>query len=90
MTLEQKINKILGIDEYIGNVPVELWLWTSPSPSNYVPKPHSTNPYGSTIHKEIDGLIRKASPVECATSPSQYIRECRKWYDKHDKIDWNY
>ena len=35
---------------------------------------------------ELHSLIEQASLVECLTSPSEYVREYRKWYESR-KLD---
>ena len=94
--LETKINKLVdtGALEYFARHNGWLYTnWTEPNTNcqswEWKGTPLSQDPlYRDNLidrvtYEEVDWLIRSAPLTECQTSPSEYIRECRKWFDQH-------
>ena len=44
--------------------------------------------YKFVLDKKVNNLIKKADLTECLTSPSEYIREYRKWYEANKDRKW--
>lgn len=51
-------------------LPIECWKWTS-----------YQSPY-SFILKQVELLVEQASAAECLSSPSEYIRELKRWLNE--------
>jgi hypothetical protein len=66
--LEQEINKLI---EQYGHWSIEHWEWNSVN----VPFTHTTG------YRIANKLILESSLAECLTSPSEYIRECKKFFE---------
>ena len=60
---------------------IEEWTWPGE------PLPLVTRRVGdaSLLCQQINNLIKNYPLEMCLTSPSEYIRECKKWYE-HKKI----
>jgi len=81
MTLEDKINKFL---KSRGSSTIDTWVWNGNPDSDW--EPFINNRSDRNTHRtqqHVDREIMRASEVECATSPSQCIRECKKWLLAH-------
>ena len=79
MTLEEQINEILAKKGPF-TVQIEVWSWDSGRHRKITID--STDEYWP----EVNQLIRNASLAECLTSPSEYIREYRKAYEKKEIV----
>ena len=87
MTLEERIGLLI---ESLGKVwwsSIDLWQWKG-APLEYMEyvtykegtNTKVTNTKVDILHP-INQLIYFASVEECLTSPSEYIRECKKYYE---------
>ena len=83
-TLEEQIDQV--IDDFQpwrrgntrdGWLPISEWSGIR----NFDSEAHS----GSLVVKKINFLVVEATLAECLTSPSEYIREYRKWYEANKK-----
>ena len=73
MTLEEEINRTFDY-----SVSIEDWKWKGEPHSLY----WTINPLIEEALR-VERLIQEASLVLCLTSPSQYIREYRKWFERN-------
>lgn len=60
-------------------IPLEQWIWKGkPSNNNY-------------IKRFANKLILQATLEECLTSPSEYVRECKKYFEaERNAWQWCY
>lgn len=81
------------LHESMFELPVKNWKWEmgntitgygiayrltrSPQPESVV---HSSSVEWDRFFVAADRIIKEASIEECLTSPSEYIRECKKWF----------
>ena len=79
ISLEEQINEILAKKGPF-TIQIEVWLWDDVRHRNITVD--STDEYWP----EVNQLIRSAPLAECLTSPSEYIREYRKAYEKKEII----
>jgi len=98
-TIEQKINQYLEENpllEYSSTLffrprlCIEVWNWGSLNSK----LPFSINeemskisyieyPIQLSYYQEIDKMIKEANVAECLTSPSEYIRGVKKWFEEN-------
>ena len=75
MKLEDQIDEM--IEDFVGDE--QPWLGRSDIRSWF---PHEINfNHKSPLFMNIHSLIQEATLTECLTSPSEYIREYRKWWE---------
>ena len=75
-TLEQRIDYVIdSMNEETYNSWIPIVEWNGNRNFNSEAK------YSNLTLKRIDELIQNATLAECLTSPSEYIREYRKWYE---------
>lgn len=78
MNIEKRIDilvsgRLISVNHwrwYEENVPRSLWvIGRSHYDAHYV-----------KLYQDLDAVIENTNVLECMTSPSEYIRECKKWY----------
>jgi hypothetical protein len=77
MTLEEKINTYIHHSAGVWNIPmnpIEDWIY----PQTY--------PLQGHLDSQIMHLIQEASLVECLTSPSHFIRECKRIMEQSQNV----
>lgn len=82
--LERQINAILSGMTDEGETTslfaaIEQWQWKGLPCSQNV-ELHDTR-HDKVTYEEVDWLIRSSTLNDALTSPSEYIRECRRWFD---------
>lgn len=76
--LERKIDIL---NEARGYSKITGWVWMG-NPFSKIPAFIDTREDKSHF-EEVDYIIRMSSNILAMTSPSSYIRECKKWYIKN-------
>lgn len=68
-----------SVEKQNTHLPIQLWKWSGLPLS--VPPTDWTSLFEKVFFEEIDWVIQSADSTEALTSPSTYIRECRRWFD---------
>jgi len=74
MTLEEQIDSLRPW--YLS---CRTWLW-------YGKDSIHRGIRGIALDPEGDSMIEQAPLIDCLTSPSEYIREYRKWYEENKHV----
>lgn len=88
--IEQDIDKLLvGFARFIRPIAMFEWidregLKLSPMPISEMLDHMIDGHEGKSVWTKVDKIIEDSTLEECLTSPSEYIRECKKWFENKE------
>jgi hypothetical protein len=75
-TLEEKVNTAIDLNSWLR---IEEWKW--------IGWKRLVQQVELSELRHMHSLIRKAPLAECLTSPSEYVREYRKWWEERRRYE---